>query len=40
MTAPNSFLPIYPECGFHAEMYFGEWQMCHHQRKHEREADA
>jgi len=32
---PTTPFPICPVCGYHAEMYFGEWMMCQHQRAYE-----
>jgi len=31
----NNYFPVCRECGWHAEMYFGVWQLCPHQRKEE-----
>jgi hypothetical protein len=33
----KSYFPICPICNFHAEMYFGTWQMCKHQREQEQQ---
>jgi predicted ATP-dependent serine protease len=36
----ESYFPICPKCGFHAEMQFGTWTMCRHQREHEEQEKA
>lgn len=35
----KSYFPICPLCGFHAEMYYGVWQTCSHQKYQERKKE-